>query len=162
MQGLHVNSDQPPASPHDPTGNDRQSEPLLLRRRSDRAFETFDGSKVIKLRSLAGLGQAVGPTMVRQIGLGGLLLSAETADQAISRLGDTVQRLLTQGPPCDPKQIVALIRLQKEFNAQLITIGAAQLRAAGETSTDPTGTGNNMQIPFPAGAPIAPPLRHQP
>jgi len=106
----------------------------------------------IKLRPFPSIDPEVEQARRRSIGHGQLLVSGENAHEAFSRLDETVRRLRNQHPPCDLKTIIKLMRLQRDFNRQLLECGEAHLDAA-DSEPPPQPAGSKLSAPFPPGPP---------
>lgn len=106
----------------------------------------------VKARVLAALGKEAEACGIKQIGHGKILLASDYAEVAIAKLGGIVDKLLKVQPSPDHELILEIMRLQREFNAQLIKTAEAHFDADKQPSSGPTMTG--ITIPYPPGAPV--------
>ena len=106
----------------------------------------------IKAKVLAALGREAENAGIKQIGHGKILVASDNAETAISKLGGIVDKLLIQEPGPDYPLVLEIMRLQREFNAQLLKTAEAHFSADRQPSN---GTdGKSINIPYPAGAAI--------
>jgi len=92
------------------------------------------GARVVRIRSRPSNAVSGEGTRVwrRNLGHGQLFVTGGVALQAILQLSVPIEELLRRDPLSDPKEIIELLRLQKDFNHQLLESGKAQLRASSE------------------------------
>lgn len=109
------------------------------------------GSKVLKIntRVLAKIGSEIEKLGVKCLGYGYLASGYDNAGQALAKCDEMISDMLAKSPPTPPEVIVEIMRLKKEFNAQIIAVGESHLKASREAVS---GTqNNNLSIPFPVG-----------
>jgi len=118
------------------------------------AFAKF-GVQVLRVKSrvLAALGKEAQDYGIKQIGHGKILVASDNAEAAIARLGIIVDKMLKDKSNVDYETILEIMRLQKEFNSQLIKAAEAHFNA--DKLHVPNGMPNGgLTMPFPAGAPV--------
>jgi len=107
----------------------------------------------VKARALAALGKEAENSGIKQIGHGKILVASDNAETAIARLGIIVDKMLKDKSNVDYETILEIMRLQKEFNSQLIKAAEAHFNA--DKLPAPPGMPNGgITMPFPAGAPV--------
>lgn len=106
----------------------------------------------VKARVLAALGKEAESCGIKQIGHGKILIAAENAEAAISRLGVIIDGLLKKDP-VDYPLILEVMQMQKEFNSQIIKTAEAHF-SADKQPVHIHPAVNGINIPYPAGAPI--------
>ena len=93
-----------------------------------KAFAKF-GVQVLRVKAavLGALGTEAENAGIKQIGHGRILVASDNADTAISRIDDIIDKLLKAKPP-DYPLIADMMRLKKEFNAQVLEFFRHALR----------------------------------
>jgi len=136
---LHTQPPAPPASDYYAAidgcnGNRKPSRTAKsLKANRGKTTMTLRGARPIKVRKLATEGHVVN-VGAWQVGHGRLIIAAEVAELAITRLNQAIQRSLDE-KPCELKPIIQLMRLKLDFNRQVLAIGTAQIRAAIDSET---------------------------
>lgn len=126
-----------------------------------RALERF-GIKTmrIKARTQAALGDIAQTLGVKKIGHGKIMVASENAEEVIARISAYIEELKASDPPCDPKIIIDLMTLLKDFNKQLLESGQSHL--AADRAASGLAQSSNLTIPFPAGTPMVVAIRANP
>lgn len=106
----------------------------------------------VKARVLAALGKEAEQCGIKQIGHGKILLASDNAEAAITKLGGIVEELLGKQPGPDYSLILEIMRLQREFNAQLIATAQAHLLVDKQPGFGPAG--NSITVAYPSGSPV--------
>ena len=106
----------------------------------------------VKARVLAALGKEAEQCGIKQIGHGKILLASDNAEAAINTLGGIVEKLLTAAPTPDYAMVVEIMRLQKEFNGQLIL--TAQSHFAIDKQPSNGLAANSVTVAYPSGSPV--------
>lgn len=101
----------------------------------------------IKTKTLAAIGQAAEQAGIKQIGHGRIVVASENAEKAIETLGALAQDLIKSQPVSDPALILDILRLVREFNAQLIHTAQVHLSADKQSTMEPTGRLTSLPQP---------------
>lgn len=105
----------------------------------------------VKTSVLAALGKEAEDAGIKHLGSGKVIVASGHAEEAIAKLGQMVEKLNGEEKP-NFALIVDLMRLQKDFNHQLIATAQVHLNMArAVTQVD---QGSQITVPFPAGAPL--------
>ena len=104
----------------------------------------------VKAKVLAELGKEADDGGIKHLGNGQVIVASGYAEDAIGRLGGVVDKLASEEKP-NFELIVEVMRLQKEFNQQLITTAQIHLNIA---KSIPSETQHQILHSFPAGAPV--------
>jgi hypothetical protein len=106
----------------------------------------------IKARTQAALGDVAQKLGAKKLGHGKIMVASENAEEVISRIQDYIEELRASDPPCDPKVIIDLMHLLRDFNKQLLETGQSHIDA--DRATAGLVETANLNIPFPAGTPM--------
>lgn len=133
--------------PKKPTPRDRKAAI------SAQAFAKF-GVQVlrVKARVLSALGREAEKCGIKQIGHGRILLASDNAEAAIAKLAEITDGLMKEENP-DYELVVEVMRLQKEFNSQLLKTAEAHFNADKQPSFVPPAP-PGITMPLPPGAAV--------
>lgn len=111
----------------------------------------------VKARVLAALGKEADEAGIRHIGHGKIIVASDNAESAIKKLGDIAVDVLStpqseESPAPDYKLVLDIMRLQKEFNQQIIN--TAQVHLEGSRPDPKEKEGNSLSVPYPSGSPV--------
>lgn len=131
----------------------------LRKRRQDeqlaeaKAFQLV-GSKILRINNkvLGKIGKEIEQMGVKRVAHGRIASAAENAGMSLVKCDQLIAEMQANNPALDPNVIVAMMRLQLDFNKQIIETGEAHLVADKQVTTSPAG--NNLSIPFPVGQPM--------
>lgn len=104
----------------------------------------------VKTEVLAALGAEAETAGIKHLGHGKVIVASGNAEEAITFLAKVAEKLAGQEKP-DFALVVDVLRLLKEFNAQLISTAQVHLNMAkGIAPQEPAGA----MMSFPAGSPL--------
>jgi len=106
----------------------------------------------VKSKVLAMLGKEANDAGIKHLGHGKVIVASNNAEEAINKIGEMITRESEQEKP-NFELIVELLRLQKEFNTQLIMTAQVHLNVA-KAAPDDSGSGPQLTVPLPAGQPV--------
>lgn len=118
-----------------------------------RAFEKFGVHSLrVKSRVLAALGKDADLCGIKHMGHGKIILASNNAEEAIARLGKLADKMMKEKTP-EYATILDIMRLQKEFNAQVIKTAEAHFDADKQPIINLPPPGGGMSV-FPAGSAV--------
>ena len=105
-----------------------------------KVFESL-GSKVIKIRTraLKAIGANAEELGVRAIGQGRIVVGAENAERAFAKCGELIDKSIEATNVLPTPAALELLRLQREFNQQVIECGEKQIDACRQHDGKPSG-----------------------
>lgn len=117
------------------------------------AFSKF-GVQVLRVKAkvLAALGKEAQACGIKQIGHGKILLTSDNAEEAIAKVGSIVDKMLKQPNP-DYDTVLEFMRLQHEFNGQLLKTAEAHFNADRQPVVLPQQP-PGLTVPFPPGSAV--------
>lgn len=105
----------------------------------------------LKAHTLAALGHEAEAAGIKQIGYGKVLVASDNAEEAIAALSGIVAKMMAGDEP-DYTTIMEIMKLQKEFNNQVIS--TAQIHINADKQVSDTDKGKSISVPYPSGAPV--------
>lgn len=112
------------------------------------------GSKIIRIkeRSLAKIGKEMEEMGIKRVEHGRIAYVADNASKLLVECDHKLEEMQANNPALEPEVIVTMMRLQLEFNQQILETAEAHLRAEKQITVAPSA--NNLSIPFPVGQPM--------
>jgi hypothetical protein len=127
-----MKSNSPPANSNSKpapgaSGRSPNEEASVQARRTARQSNALSGATVFKVKpgTMKKLLACADRHGVKRVGYGKIIFAGDSALVAMSIVRATVRTLLERDLPLEPRKIIALMRLQRDFNRQLLDSGKA-------------------------------------